>query len=156
MSLVERFDLSIKKETIEDEYTGYVTKERKYTAYQNNEAWENFKKEMQELYPEAYKEYGEGGGSEMEEKDGKPPKMASFASSSRMIYLLARKRAYFRFEKKLPTTAGGTANLDGYLNCKEKHIFVEAKCHEPYNHPTSIVVGKKYEKLSRQNKKKDF
>lgn len=143
MSLVEKFDLAIKNADSE----GYLINGRKYTVYQDNESWEKFKNEMKELYPDAYEEYGAGGGSEMEEKDNKPPKMASFASSSRMIYLLARKRAYFKFEKKLPTTAGGTANLDGYLNCDNKYIFVEAKCHEPYNHSSSVVVGRKYQDL---------
>ena len=148
MSLVEKFDLAIKNADIKSlDCTGYLIEGRKYSVYQDNESWNKFKNEMKELYPDAYKEYGAGGGSEMEEKDNKPPKMASFASSSRMIYLLARKRAYFKFEKQLPTTAGGTANLDGYLNCYNKYIFVEAKCHEPYNHSSSVVVGRKYEDL---------
>lgn len=148
MSLVEKFDLAIKNAVLGDtDCDGYDLDGRKYPVYQDNESWSKFKNEMKELYPDAYEEYGAGGGSEMEEKDNKPPKMASYASSSRMIYLLARKRAYFKFEKKLPTTAGGTANLDGYLNCDDKYVFVEAKCHEPYNHSSSVVVGRKYQKL---------
>ena len=148
MSLVEKFDLAIKNANIKNlDCAGYLIEGRTYSVYQDNESWNKFKNEMKELFPDAYEEYGAGGGSEMEEKDNKPPKMASFASSSRMIYLLARKRAYFKFEKQLPTTAGGTANLDGYLNCDDIYVFVEAKCHEPYNHSSSVVVGRKYQKL---------
>ena len=148
MSLVEKFDLAIKNAVLDDtDCDGYNLDGRKYPVYQDNESWSKFKNEMKELYPNAYEEYGAGGGSEMEEKDNKPPKMASFASSSRMIYLLAREKEGFEFEKKLPTTAGGTANLDGYINYNDKYIFVEAKCHEPYNHSSSVVVGRKYEDL---------
>ena len=148
MSLVEKFDLAIKNADIKNlDCAGYLIEGRTYSVYQDNESWNKFKNEMKELFPDAYKEYGAGGGSEMEEKDNKPPKMASYASSSRMIYLLAREKEGFKFEKKLPTTTGGTANLDGYLNCNDKYVFVEAKCHEPYNHSPSVVVGRKYEDL---------
>ena len=68
-------------------------------------------------------EYGAGDGGELEEKDGRPPKMASFGSSSRMIYNLSNKKDGFHFEKKLPTTVGGTANLDGFYEDDARYIF---------------------------------
>ena len=99
------------------------------------------------VMPEAARcEYGEGGGDELKEKDGRPPKMASFGSSSRMIYNLSNKKEGFHFEKKLPTTIGGTANLDGFYEDDNRYIFVEAKCHEPYT-AKNISVSKCYEKL---------
>ena len=83
MSLVEKFDLAIKNANIKNlDCAGYLIEGRTYSVYQDNESWNKFKNEMKELFPDAYEEYGAGGGSEMEEKDNKPPKMASFASSS--------------------------------------------------------------------------
>ena len=86
------------------------------------------------------------GGSELKEKNGRPPKMASFGSSSRMIYNLSNKKNGFHFEKKLPTTVGGTANLDGFYEDDNRYIFVEAKCHEPYN-VKKTVISSKYKDL---------
>ena len=74
--------------------------------------------------------------------------MASYGSSSRMIYMLSRDVPGFCFEKKLPTTVGGIANMDGYLCCEGTHYYVEAKCREPYS-PKSYVVDRKYEDLYR-------
>jgi len=62
-----------------------------------------------------------------------PPKMASFGSSSRMIYNLMKDVDGFLFEKQLSTTVGGTANLDGFMETESKYVFVEAKCREPYS-----------------------
>lgn len=148
ITLVEKFDIAIKNACAPEDI-GYIFKDKKepYAVYQQNKDWNAFVSEMQQLYPDAYKQYGLGGGSELAEKWGKPPKMASYASSSRFIYLLARDCKTFEFEKKLPTTAGGTANLDGYLNTEDSYIFVEAKCHEPYSHSRSVKVGKKYKDL---------
>lgn len=149
LTVAERLDVCIKESLGEDINNGYSIdgKADAYTSYQTKSDWKIFKKEMEEVYPAAFEQFGKGGGKELEEKEGKPPKMASFASSSRMMYLLARNRAYFEFEKKLPTTVGGIANLDGYLKTIENYIFVEAKCREPYGHSSKVKVGQKYEKF---------
>ncbi len=94
----------------------------------------------------ARREYGEGDGDELKEKEGRPPKMASYGSSSRLIYNLSKKKEGFHFEKKLPTTVGGTTNLDGFYEDDNRYIFVEAKCHEPYT-AKNVTVSKCYEKL---------
>ena len=72
--------------------------------------------------------------------------MASFGSSSRMIYNLSKEKKGFHFEKKLTTTVGGTANLDGFYEDDNRYIFVEAKCHEPYS-TKKVTVSKAYAKL---------
>lgn len=63
----------------------------------------------------------------------RPPKMASYGSSSRMIYNLSKNVDGFAFEKKLPTSLGGIAHMDGYLEKEDTAIFIEAKCREPYS-----------------------
>ena len=143
MSISKEFDLAIKlaeTKTIDGEY---IVGERKYNTYMTNEEWEFFKSKMSK---DARTEYGAGGGGELEEKNGHPPKMACYGSSSRMIYNFSRERKDFHYEKKLPTTIGGTANLDGFLEEDNRYIFVEAKCHEPYS-TKSTAVSKAYEKL---------
>ena len=152
MSIGKTIDLSIKKAETGDAKTGksYVLGERQYENYIDNETWTAFVDEMREHYPEAYEEYGEGSGDELGiKKVGRyPPKMASYGSSSRMIYLLSRDIPGFCFEKKLPTTVGGIANMDGYLYRQGTHYYVEAKCREPYS-PKSYVIDRKYEELYR-------
>jgi len=116
-----------------------------YKAYQTNEDWESFLKEMKEDYPNAHGRYKECPGGEIERhynsRWGKwmPPKMASYASSSRFIYETCRKNPDFVFEEELPIGVQGVgkegetvASLDGYL--PSKRIYVEAKCHEFYSH----------------------
>ena len=147
MNIVEKLDLAIKSNeigTTEGFYTvpykdGTINK----PTYMTNEDWNAFLSAMPEA---ARKEYGEGDGDELKEKDGRPPKMASYGSSSRMIYNLSKEKEGFRFEKKLPTTVGGTANLDGFYEDDNRYIFVEAKCHEPYT-TKNVTVSKAYEKL---------
>ena len=112
-----------------------------YASYLDNGSWDAFLEGMDDKHRE---EYGAGGGKELEEKDGKPPKMASFASSSRMIYNLSKHIPDFAFEKKLTTTVGGMANLDGYLKLEDKVIFVEAKCREPYSHKAEQIIKQNY------------
>ena len=147
MNIVEKLDLAIKsKETGTTEgfyavpYKGGTLNK---PTYMINEEWNDFLSDMPEA---ARKEYGEGDGDELKEKDGRPPKMASFGSSSRMIYNLSKEKEGFHFEKKLPTTVGGTANLDGFYEDDNRYIFVEAKCHEPYT-AKNVTVSKCYEKL---------
>lgn len=118
--------------------SGFVLNGRSYDNYLSNDCFEVFVENMKNNHPIAYKMYGEGGGSELEIRKGRggvmyPPKMASFGSSSRMIYNLLKDVDDFLFEKKLPTTVGGTANLDGFMETDSKYLFVEAKCREPYS-----------------------
>ena len=130
--------------------SGYQIQGRTYDNYLSNESWKTFKTEMERQNPLAYKMYAEGGGKELEErKSGRytyPPKMASFGSSSRMIYNLMKNTAGFLFEKKLSTTVGGIANLDGFLETDKKCVFVEAKCREPYTEK-SAEIDVKYKAL---------
>lgn len=152
MSIAKTLDLSIKfNETgASNEGKSYSLSDRQYENYIDNENWSVFVEEMKTKYPLAYAEYGEGSGDELGiKKVGKyPPKMASYGSSSRMIYLLSRDIEGFQFEKKLPTTVGGIANMDGFLQSENIQFFVEAKCREPYS-PKSYVIDRKYEALYR-------
>lgn len=147
MSILKEFDEAIaEKESKRNGVgRGYVIEGKDpYMAYMDKEAWDLFLKQMRS---EHFNQYYAGSGKELVEKDGKPPKMASFASSSQMICRLSRDIEGFVFEEQLPTTVGGLANLDGYLQCADKHIFVEAKCREPYGHAGSQSISSKYEKL---------
>lgn len=130
--------------------SGYVTNGKPYNNYLSNDSFEEFVEDMKTNHTTAYEMYGKGGGKELEErKVGKnvyPPKMASFGSSSRMIYNLMKDTDGFLFEKKLPTTIGGIANLDGFMETEEKCVFVEAKCREPYTTKDGIIE-RKYEDL---------
>lgn len=147
MNIVEKLDLAIKKKekgTTDGYYAvscekGTLNK----TTYMTNDEWDIFKSNMSE---NARREYGEGGGDELNGKNGRPPKMASYGSSSRMIYNLSYKKEGFHFEEKLPTTVGGKANLDGFYEDCNRYVFVEAKCHEPYTVKKN-VVSKSYKKL---------
>lgn len=130
--------------------SGYRIKEKLYGNYLDNESWKKFVTDMEKNYTVAFGMYSNGGGKELEErkvdKNIYPPKMASFGSSSRMIFNLMKDTEGFLFEKKLPTTVGGIANLDGFMECDDKYIFVEAKCREPYSIKNN-VYERKYEAL---------
>lgn len=130
--------------------SGYTVNGKIYSNYLSNASFAEFVEDMKTNNPTAYEMYGKGGGKELEErKVGKniyPPKMASFGSSSRMIYNLMKTDKTFLFEKKLPTTVGGIANLDGFMKTADKYVFVEAKCREPYTSKDGIIE-RKYEDL---------
>ena len=147
MIITEKLDLAIKlKETGTTDGAYAVEHDKKILykqTYMTNAEWDAFLGSMTE---DAKKEYGEGGGDELNGKNGHPPKMASYGSSSRMIYNLSKAKQCFHFEKKLPTTVGGTANLDGFYEDDNRYIFVEAKCHEPYT-TKKVTVSKAYAKL---------
>ena len=147
MNIVEKLDLAIKSKEIRTTEGFYTVPYKDGTinkpTYMTNKDWNAFLSAMPEA---ARKEYGKGDGDELKEKNGRPPKMASFGSSSRMIYNLSKEKEGFHFEKKLPTTVGGTANLDGFYEDDSRYIFVEAKCHEPYT-LKNVTVSKCYEKL---------
>ena len=111
---------------------GYRVGDRTYETYITNAEWARFVEEM----PESAKQKFAKGGFEMAEKDGHPPKMACYGSSSRMMYRLAHKVAGMDFEKCLPTSFGGPgAFLDGFRATEDGYLFIEAKCHEPYHAP---------------------
>lgn len=125
------------------ESAGYKIGNETYFAYQTNDDFAVFLNEMKSRYENAYKQYAAGDGGELMEKKY-PPKMASFASSSRMIYLAARDIKGFKFEEHRPTLIGGTANLDGYISTDSCEIYVEAKCHEIFNKPNNKDIADCY------------
>lgn len=117
---------------------------RTYPAYMDLASWNAFKDSMIE---EHRKQFDQGGGKELDEKDGRPPKMASYASSSQMIYKLSKHIRSFIFEKQLTTTVGGKANLDGYLESTQVRTYIEAKCREPYGHQAEQAIKQNYRKV---------
>ena len=139
MSILTDFDTAIAE--VEKLPKGYCVEGRLYESYLSNDMWKEYLADMSE---EHYKQYSKGSGGELEEKNGRPPKMASFASSSRLIYRLSKNIPGFVFEKQLSTVVGGTANLDGYLEGEQKLVFVEAKCREPYSHTAIQVIKQNY------------
>lgn len=133
-------DISIKKHEIKTTDGAYVMPDgRCYAAYMGVHEWQTFASEMQSAYPVAYAEYGAGSGGEMKANKCFPPKMASYGSSSRLMYLLGRNVEGFHFEYKLPTSLGGIAHLDGYLETDSSHVFVETKCREPYGAKQGLI-----------------
>lgn len=146
MELNKQLDAAIKKSENGSEEEVYITIEGKaYENYMSNEKWVAFLKEMKKEHQIAYVQ---GYGNEISEKQGRygiyPPKMASYGSSSRMIYKLLKTVEGIHFEKQLPTKVGGTANLDGYLQRGETEIFIEAKCREIYTKHANIDIKEVY------------
>lgn len=139
MDIQKELDIAIRdfeKENCDID-SGYEIKgSPKRDNYLSNAAWNKFYDDMARYNMNAFKRYSDGAGGEMRQgKNGTPPKMASFGSSSRMIYNLVMKdevKERFLFEEKLATTIGGEANLDGFMQKDNTYIFVEAKCREPY------------------------
>ena len=142
MNLLKDFDQAIVKTT--GETNGYCLGDRTFDSYLSNEVWAAF---LSQMSVEHRRQYGDGSGGELEEKNGRPPKMASFASSSRMIYRLSNNIPGFIFEKQLSTVIGGIANLDGYLERAHDLIFIEAKCREPYSHTAIQTIKQNYRPL---------
>ena len=146
-TLQEKLDLAIGKE--EGLKGGFKTKKGVfYNNYLTNSEWEIFKANMDEHHR---KQYGAGGGGELEEKNGShgwmPPKMASFGSSSRFIYKLSKDIPGFIFEEQLDTRVGGIANLDGFLSQGKKNIYVEAKRREIYTSHDKEEIKMVYENV---------
>lgn len=129
---------------------GYVVNGKTYPNYISNSSWEEFCDDMKVNHPAAFDNYKNGDGKELDErKVGQniyPPKIASFGSSSRFIYNLMKHDKSFKFEEQLPTTVGGTANLDGFKETSDSYVFVEAKCREPYSKKNKFY-GQKYFEL---------
>lgn len=157
MELNKQLDAAIKKSENGSEEEVYITIEGKsYENYMSNEKWVAFLKEMNKEHRIAYVQ---GYGNEISEKRGRygiyPPKMASYGSSSRMIYNLLKNVEGIHFEKQLPTKVGGTANLDGYLQRGETEIFIEAKCREIYTKHANIDIKKVYNEVLEAISKSD-
>ncbi len=134
MTITEIFDRAKKQLDGGDLKTGYEVDGHIFHCYYTNKDWQNYVNVM----PESIKhQFDDGKGGEMQEYTRKgriyPPKMDSYASSSRFMYSQGQEFDGFAYEKQLPTGLGGyDANLDGYLELK--NVFVEAKCHEFYNY----------------------
>ena len=142
MSVLKDFDLAIAD--TESIPRGFVTDKGNYNSYLSNAAWDAY---LNDMSAEHRAQFDNGSGRELKEKNGRPPKMASFASSSRMAYMLSRDIQGFVFEKHLSTVVGGVANLDGYWEGNGQYIFVEAKCREPYSHKSPETVKQNYRPL---------
>ena len=147
--LQEALDFAIRDSEIKNDKTkfGYVINGKPYNNYLSKDAWKSFLKQMSVLHEAQYRD---GNGGELEEKKGRyglyPPKMASFGSSSRMIYEASKNIKGFVFEKQLPTRVGHIANLDGFLSkgCKK---YVEAKCREIYDSHKTVKISNVYTKV---------
>lgn len=142
MSLLKDFDLAIAE--AENTPRGFITDKNNYGSYMSNAAWDAFLSEMTDTHRS---QFDDGSGGELKEKNGRPPKMASFASSSRMAYKFSKNIPHFVFEKQLATVIGGIANLDGYWEGNGQYIFVEAKCREPYSHRSPETIKQNYKPL---------
>lgn len=107
---------------------GYIINGTQYFNYIRNQEWKTYVNDMKSCHRH---QFGMGSGGEL--KEGKyPPKMASFGSSSRLIYELSKDIDGFIFEEKLDTRVGGTAHLDGFLRRGCNYIYIEAKRREIY------------------------
>ena len=142
MSLTEVFDRAKKQLEGGDLNNGYKVAGRTFESYLTNKDWEDFKSKMPNA-PDRYK------GREMQIVTRKghtyPPKMASYASSSRFMFYKGEEIGGFLYEEPCPTGLGGyPAYLDGYL--PDKGVYVEAKCHEFYNY-SRPKIGKGHKKL---------
>ena len=127
-------DFAIRDGQEELDYGYEISGKSPYNNYLSNDDWKRFIDSMSPLH---LAQYNDADGGELKEKSGRwginPPKMASFGSSSRLIYECSKSIPGFSFEKQLPTRVGHTANLDGYLCQPEEDVFVEAKCREIYS-----------------------
>lgn len=149
-------DFAIRDGQKEFDYGYEISGKSPYNNYLSNEDWKRFIGSMSPLH---LAQYNNADGGELEEKRGRwginPPKMASFGSSSRLIYECSKSILGFCFEKQLPTRVGHTANLDGYLCQPEEDVFIEAKCREIYsshlNQKISLVYKNVYEYIKSKN-----
>lgn len=152
MDTAKALDFAIRdyelKNSNNDYSCGYSIDGRKYLNYMSNDSWKKFKSIMSQ---EHLDQFINADGGELSEKNSRwgwmPPKMASFGSSSRMLYVLSKDTAGFTFEKLMPTQVGHDANLDGYLLHDNIAAFVEAKCREIYTSHTNIDVSNNYKEV---------
>ena len=149
-------DFAIRDSQEEFDYGYKISDKSPYNNYLSNDDWKRFLDSMSPLH---LAQYNDADGGELKEKSGRwginPPKMASFGSSSRLIYECSKSIPGFCFENKLPTRVGHTANLDGYLCRPEEDVFIEAKCREIYsshlNQKISLVYKDVYEYIKSEN-----
>lgn len=152
MSITDKFTEALIVEQMQSEglQFGYTVKStgKCYLEYLGDQtSWKDLREQM---LPEHEAQYEKGSGGELKEENGHPPKMAAFASSSRMIYTLSAVKNTipgFRFEEQLPTTIAGVANMDGYQELEGKFTFVEAKCREPYSHSVKQAIKRNYKEV---------
>ncbi len=152
MNLAKALDFAIRDCEIQNKNnaysSGYIIDGREYWNYLSENSWKKFKDEMSDKH---IIQYIEGGGNELDERNSRwgvlPPKMASFGSSSRMIYCLSKDMPGFVFEKQMPTYVGHDANLDGYLLSDNTAIFVEAKCREIYSSHANLDINEVYKNV---------
>ena len=149
-------DFAIRDGQEELDYGYEISGKSPYNNYLSNDDCKRFIDSMSPLH---LAQYNDADGGELKEKSGRwginPPKMASFGSSSRLIYECSKSIPGFSFEKQLPTRVGHTANLDGYICRPEEDVFVEAKCREIYsshlNQKISLVYKDVYEYIKSKN-----
>lgn len=163
MDMVKALDFAIRDCELQNKNngysSGYLIDGKEYLNYLSENSWEKFKGEMSD---EHIGQYIEGGGNELDKRNSRwgmlPPKMASFGSSSRMIYNLSKDTPGFVFEKQMPTHVGHDANLDGYLLNDNFAIFVEAKCREIYSSHANLDISNAYKDVYDyiHDKKKSF
>lgn len=159
MNLQYKLDLAIRDKEGKCYGEGYLVAKSKsvYDRYMSNEGWERYLAEMSE---EHRKQYDDGDGGELKESN-RPPKMACYGSSSRIIYTCLREVGGIKFEHPLPTRVGSRpANLDAYLYTDISDIFIEAKCREIYvSHSevkASIVYSDVYKHISETHNSFSF
>ncbi len=116
---------------------GYLINDIVYCNYMTNQDWNVFYQNIDESHK---KQFEDGAGGELKEGNY-PPKMASFGSSSRLIYELSHNIEGFSFEEKLDTRVGGIAHLDGCLKRGMTYVYIEAKMREIYggSHETESI-----------------
>ena len=156
-----KFDLIIKQNLIKNNVPpnsfGY-TLWKKFENYYCKTAFDTFLREMQAQYPNAYTDYSQGKGDELQEHQAPygllPPKMASVASSSRFCYLALRENAtelentipvQFEYECRIRGISGTAPQLDAYI--PERNIFFEVKCHEIFDWHTPTMKIKYWEHI---------
>jgi hypothetical protein len=133
-----------------------------HSNYLNNSSFDRFVSEMQNNYPDAYKKYIAGKGSELISQHRNniylPPKMASVASSSRFCYLALRNGAQalgggctidFEHECKIKGIKGTAPQIDAYS--PDGNIFIEVKCHEIFDKHTVSLSSQYSEWLFRKD-----
>lgn len=136
--------LKIQEVSTQDLKKGYVINNKNYISYMPEEKWEEFLCDMKPIHKE---QFLKGGGGELKPEKNRPPKMASYASSSRMLYKLAREIPEFCFEKEMEFKIKNiktTAYLDGFYKSDMQYIFIEAKCREIYYSKQVFEVNQKY------------
>lgn len=149
------FDKVIKNNLINpndaDDCFTYKIDNREYPEYYNKKTFDSFVNTMKDNYPEHYRKYREGKGSELIEKNSRygkmPPKMASVASSSRFCYLALKDGTdalidgryitsdEVEFEKKCEIfkNSATSPHLDAYIADEKCDVYIEAKCHEIFD-----------------------